>query len=69
MNCHGENCPIKGTCKRFTHKVPGNEYYSVTHYYANGCNFHLRDETHEEYLEARNEALREAFKEQCGMSR
>ena len=68
MNCTGGKCPIKSTCKRFTHPQ-GTEFYKAPPFWNEECNFHLRDETHEEYLEARNEALRETFKEQCGLSR
>lgn len=66
MNCHGTNCNLKDTCRRFTHPVAGDPFYALSPVWNEGneCNFHLKSETAEERLEAFNEERRERFKQQ-----
>ena len=64
MNCNGTGCPLRDTCRRFTNPVKGESFYKVPPFWSNECDFHAKDETAEERIEARNEELRERFKNQ-----
>lgn len=69
MNCRGDNCSLRDTCKRYTHQIKGEPFYALSPVWGNPqeCAFLLKDETVEERLDADNEARRERFREQTGM--